>query len=349
VTVAQEKTAVPAFAARPSSLVGRWLPIALLLVALLPPLVLSSGKVYVATGFLVAILFAVATSFVIGFAGVPTFGQQMFYGAGAYATTILVVRLHWGDELALLSASLVVGLALAIPVALLMRGTAGLAFGLLTLAVAQAIYLFVYQSTYLYGEAGLSGGYRAGFLGISLADGRRFYLYVLVVVVFSFVAMRLIRRSMVGRIMWAIRENPQRVAGLGVPVGRYRIAAFAIGAGFSAIAGSLLAQLVQAVDPSLFYWTTGANPILSGLMGGIRTLWGPVLGAVILQSITYFVGQATSAWIFWLGLSVLTLYLIWPDGIVVGIQSEETRMLVARLRRRKPAPAPKSGREGSHA
>ena len=310
-----------------------WLPLGLVAVGLIAPVFITSGQVYVASGFLVAILFAVATSFVIGFAGVPTFGQQAFYGAGAYLTASLVVRWHWHDQILLLGAAGLVGLALALPMALLMRGKAGLTFGLLTLAIAQAIYLFVYQGKYLYGEAGLSAVYRGEVFGIGLGSGDRFYYFTFVVVGFCFLLMLAIRRSMVGRVIWAIRENPQRVASLGVPIARYRIIAFATGAIFTAVSGSLLAQLVEAVDPSLFYWTAGANPILSGLIGGIRTIWGPVLGAIILQAISYFVGQASTAWVFWLGLTVVILYLVWPDGILVGLRSDETKHWLVKARR----------------
>lgn len=313
-------------------LLQRWWLVVALAVALAPPFVLSPGKVYVATGFLVAILFAAATGFVIGFAGVPTFGQQVFYGGGAYATTALIVTWGWTDQLLLLGAAMLVGLAMAIPVSLLMRGTAGLAFGLLTLAVAQAVYLFVYQTPYVYGEAGLSGAYRGEVLGISVESPTNYYFYTLGAVILCMAVMLAIRRSMLGRLMWAIRENHQRVSSLGVPIGRYRIGAFIIGAIFSAAAGSLLAQLVEAVDPSLFYWTAGANPILAGLIGGIRTFWGPVLGALILQSVTYFIGQASPSWVFWVGTIVVSLYLVWPDGILVGLRSDQSRHLVARGR-----------------
>jgi branched-chain amino acid transport system permease protein len=320
--------------ARVRAIARRWWPMLVVLVALTPPFVLTPGKVYVATGFLVAILFAVATGFVIGFAGVPTFGQQAFYAAGAYITATLVVRWHWTDQLMLLGAAMLVGVVIAIPIALLMRGTAGLAFGLLTLAIAQAIYLFVYQTPYVYGEAGLSGAYRGEIFGIPTEPPTNYYLYTLGAVVVCVGAMLALRKSMVGRVMWAIRENHQRVSSLGVPVGRYRIVAFAIGAVFCAAAGSLLAQLVQAVDPSLFYWTAGANPILASLIGGIRTVWGPILGSLILQSVTYFVGQASPAWVFWLGTIVVTLYLVWPDGILVGLASPETRRWFTRSQAR---------------
>ena len=310
----------------------RWWLLLILALALAPPFLLSPGKVYVATGFLVAILFAAATGFVIGFAGVPTFGQQAFYAGGAYATTTLIVTWNWTDQVLLLGAAMLVGLAMALPISLLMRGTAGLAFGLLTLAAAQAIYLFVYQTPYVYGEAGLSGAYRGEVFGVSVESPTNYYFYTLGVVAVSMMAMLAIRRSMLGRVMWAIRENHERVSSLGVPIGRYRIGAFAIGAIFSAAAGSLLAQLVEAVDPSLFYWTAGANPILAGLIGGIRLFWGPVLGALILQSVTYFIGQASPAWIFWLGTIVVTLYLLWPDGILAGLSSQQSRYWVARGR-----------------
>jgi branched-chain amino acid transport system permease protein len=310
---------------------------------MLPPWILTPGKIYVATGFLVAILFAVATSFVIGFAGVPTFGQQAFYGAGAYATSILIVNWHWSDQFVLLGFSMFVGLVMAIPIALLMRGSAGLAFGLLTLAIAQAVYLFVYQTPYFYGEAGISGVYRGTVVGLSVDSPESFYLFTLAAVVVSVAVMIAIRRSMAGRMMSAIRENHQRVSSLGVPISRYRILAFAIGAVFSAGAGSLLAQLVEAVDPSLFYWTVGANPILSGLIGGIRTIWGPILGAVILQGATYFIGQASAAWIFWLGTIVVTLYLIWPDGMLVGLTSPETKARLLRWLRAAAALRKRTG------
>ncbi len=144
------------------------------LLAVFPLLVAEPGTVYVLTQIAIGAIFASSVAFVIGFTGVPTFGNQLFYGAGAYLVAYYSAIHGFRENLIVLVLALVLGAVLAGLVGSFLRGPGGFAFGMLTLAIAQTGYLFAFQTPYLRGADGIVGVSRGEVAGISLASSGAF-------------------------------------------------------------------------------------------------------------------------------------------------------------------------------
>jgi branched-chain amino acid transport system permease protein len=306
------------------------------------PLVLAgSAQTYKITEVFVAVLFAVAVSFVMGLSGTPAFGNQLFYGAGAYLVAELGSRYHVSDVLIYLLAALAAGAVLGGVVSQLLRWTSGLAFGMVSIAIGQLVYLYVYQSSAFGGSNGISAIPIGTVFGWSLGNPSTYMVFTWIVLVIVIAVVSALARSRWGLIVRAARDSATRAHAVGIPVFRYKAAAFVIGAALSSAAGALYAESVGTVDPSLLYWTAGAVPILAGLLGGIRTVRGAILGALILQVIILWVSDFTTAWIVLEGAVTLGIYLLWPEGIL-GEGKGSGLGTAVRLWKRLRAPQPPS-------
>jgi len=283
---------------------------------ILPVILTGPALGYQITELQIAILFAVSVSFVIGMAGVPAFGNQIFYGAGAYMVAELSTRYHVTGALEFLGAALLTGVVLGALLCILLKWISGLAFGMVTIALGQVAYIYVSQSGTFAGSNGISGISAGSLFGFSLNDSTRTLAFVTVVTVIGAILVALLRRSKWGLLLRAGRDSTSRALAVGINVRLDQAVAFIVGAALSSVAGGLAASAVGTVDPSIFYWTIGAVPLLAGLIGGVRTFWGPILGALILQSITIWISTITVAWLTVEGLVVLGVYLIWPEGII---------------------------------
>lgn len=283
----------------------------------------------------VGVLFAVAVSFVIGMSGTPAFGNQLFYAGGAYLVAVLSTRLGVEDLVVLCVASLAFGAVLGGLTSLLLRKITGVAFGMVSLAIGQMAFVFVERSDLLNGENGISGIPSGSLLGLQLSASQ-LLTFIWVVVAFGVVAVALVARSRWGLLTRASRDSTARAAAVGIPTFRYHAVAFTLGAALSGLAGGLIATTVGTVDQSMFYWTAGAVPILAGLMGGIRTVKGPILGAVILSIVVIWVSAITTIWLLIEGVLTLGIFLIWPEGLLGEGRDSGVgtlRRLVSRIRR----------------
>jgi branched-chain amino acid transport system permease protein len=276
----------------------------------------GSATLYQINEVFVAILFAVAVSYVIGQAGTPAFGNQIFYAAGAYMTAMLSTKLQVGNQLLLLGASLAAALVLGAIISLLLRKMNGVAFGMVTLALGQMAFIYVEQNSWLGGDNGISGIGLGEIFGIQLQSAQSQLIFVWVIVVIGVTLLALLASSRWGLLTRAARDSSSRANAVGLSTFRYHAVAFIVGAALCGVAGSLTATTVGTVDTSMIYWTAGAVPILAGLMGGIRTIRGPILGAIILSFIIIWISTMTTSWLLIEGLVTLGVFLIWPRGLL---------------------------------
>lgn len=276
----------------------------------------GSALIFQFTEVLIAILFAVAVSYVMGMSGTPAFGNQLFYAGAAYLVAIMTTKFNIVNVLVLCGASILLGAVIGGLMSLLLKKITGVAFGMVALAISQMAYVYVGISDYLGSDNGLSGISAGSLFGISLIKPTYMLTFVWVVVVLGVIAIALVARSHLGLLTRASRDSASRASAIGIPTFRYQAIAFTLGAAACGLAGALTAMTVGTVDQDMFYWTAGAAPILAGLLGGIRTIKGPIVGSVILSIIIIWVSTLTTSWLLLEGAITLGVFLIWPQGLL---------------------------------
>jgi branched-chain amino acid transport system permease protein len=276
----------------------------------------SSALIFQLTEVLIAILFAVAVSYVMGMSGTPAFGNQLFYAGAAYLVAIMTTRYNIVNVLLLCGASIGLGAVMGGVMSLLLKKITGVAFGMVALAISQMAYVYVGISNYLGSDNGLSGISAGTIFGVSLLRPTYMLTFVWVTVVLGVIVIALVARSRLGLLTRASRDSASRASAIGIPTFRYHAIAFTLGAAICGLAGALTAITVGTVDQDMFYWTAGAAPILAGLLGGIRTIKGPIVGSIILSIIIIWLSTLTNSWLLLEGAITLSVFLIWPQGLL---------------------------------
>lgn len=304
--------------------------VALAAIMAIVPIFGSGAAVFFWGSVAVTALYAMSVNLLIGVAGIPSFGQAAYFGIGAYAVGVLH---HQGVPilLVLLVAMLAAGLAATAVAALGLRAT-GLAFSMLTLAFAQALYTLVFQLDTFGGENGIVGLLPQSVLGVDLTDGTSLWLFTMIVVAAGIGGLWILQHSPFGRTLMMIREDPVRTLALGIQVRRYQIAAFAAAGAVAGLAGGLFAYVQGLVVPEYLFWTRSGEPILMSIIGGMRHFLGPVLGSVIYRWSVDVLSDLTAAWVLWVGLAFLVIVLAAPGGVLglpAQIRSWRSRRAIA--------------------
>jgi branched-chain amino acid transport system permease protein len=227
-------------------------------------------------------LFAIALDILLGFTGLLSFGHAAFWGSSAYVTGLIATHYGVPFPLAIVGGA-VFAMILAIPVGYLSVRRSGIYFAMVTLAFAQMVYFVGYQwSSLTGGENGLQGVPRS-FFGIDLVENESFYFYyaALPLLLFGMWAAWRIVHSPFGRVLVSIRDNSQRARALGYEVEKYKLIAFVLSAGLTGLAGGVFAISHGFVALTELNWSTSGEVVLMTVLGGIGTLWGGVLGAVL--------------------------------------------------------------------
>lgn len=278
------------------------------------PRVISSGQLFFWNTTIIAVLFATSVNLLFGSAGIPSFGQAAFYGIGAY-TVAKVAGDSWPAPAALVLA-VAVGGVVAFATSLITWRTTGLAFAMLTLAIAQAIYTLVVKVNWLGGYNGIPGISLPSLWGINFLNAANLWYFNAIWVAVGLAGFWRIRRSPFGHTLNAIRQDPVRAAFLGVNVRAYRAVAFTLAGCGAGLAGGLFAYTNQIVAPSNLYWTESATPIIMLLLGGIAYFWGPAVGAVLLSALLNYLNQVTTSYLFYIGILLLVVLLVLPQGVL---------------------------------
>jgi len=227
-------------------------------------------------------LFACAFNLLIGYAGLLSFGHAMFFGTAGYATAH-AARV-WGltPELSI-AFGVVVAATLGLVVGRLAIRLAGIYFAMITLSFAQMIYFFCEQAPFTGGENAIQGVPRGQLFGvISLADNFTLYYFVLAVCLGGFaVAYRAIH-SPFGEVLAAIRENEPRAVSLGYHTDHHKLIAFVLSAALTGLAGGTKALVFQVASLTDVHWNMSGEVVLMTLVGGMGTVLGPVVGAILV-------------------------------------------------------------------
>jgi len=262
-------------------------------------------------------LYAVAFNLLYGTTGLVSFGHALFYGIGAYVTGMLVKAT--GPEYFLVYILLgAVGAAfVSFFIGLLTLRLTGIYFTMLTLAFAQLVWGLTFK---LYHFTGGDDGIQAISKPALLTGGvTKYYLFSFLVVTVCIYVLWRIRMSPFGSVLNSIRQNPQRINFLGLNVYKNQLKAYIVSAFFAGVAGGLYAGLDGSIHPDMLHWPTSGNAILMATIGGMGTFFGPVVGAGILTGLEEIVGKYTEYWSFYIGIVVLFVVLLFPNG-VLGIK-----------------------------
>jgi branched-chain amino acid transport system permease protein len=276
----------------------------------------TTAQLYFWTTVAETILFALAVNLLFGQTGMLSFGQAAYFGIGAYAVGILAPR-QLNPLLSMLISMLTGGLAAAIVGVFTLR-TTELVFAMLTLAFGMALYSITFHVQVVGGENGIVGIIPPNLFWIELADSHALWIFTTVVVSAGVGFLWVLSHSPFGRTLKMIRDDPARAENLGIPVFRFRLAAFTTSGTICGLAGCLYAWIQSVASPDALFWTTSGTPVIVSLLGGAGFFFGPVVGTVLYVWATDILSQKTSAWIFYIGLGFLLVVLLAPDGIVGG-------------------------------
>ncbi len=293
----------------------------LLLLALPFWLVAVGSYVELGTRVVVLGLAAMALNFLLGYTGVLSFGHAAYFGLGAYGTGMMIRYIVPSTGLGIAFGTLVGTLAAAIIGPLIIR-LRGVYFAMVTIAFGQVFYFIAFRwNSVTGGDDGLTGWTRLpldfGFATVDILHKPvAFYYLVFVVFAIAVGIMAWLLRSPFGRTLIAIRENERRARFLGIPVDMHIWMSWVISCGFVSLAGSLYALLNNFVDPRALYWTQSGDFVIMAVLGGMRSFWGPLLGAGIFVVLQDYLSSRTENWMSFLGLFFVLVVLFFPRGIL---------------------------------
>jgi branched-chain amino acid transport system permease protein len=236
-------------------------------------------------------LFAVAFDLLLGFTGLLSFGHAMFWGGAGYVATILIAKAGAPFPVAVVAALAYAALSALVVGAIAIRRQ-GIYFAMITLALAQLQYFVAFQlGDWTGGENGVQVSSRGTLFGLGLDDDKAFYYAVLVVAALGVWFVVRVVRSPFGSVLGAMRENEQRAIALGFRVDRYKLVAFVLSGTLAGLAGVLFAVGNRLSGLDGVDWHTSGKVVIMTILGGIGTVFGPLVGAGVYESLDYFVSK----------------------------------------------------------
>ncbi|QWG18939.1 branched-chain amino acid ABC transporter permease [Bradyrhizobium sediminis] len=285
---------------------------------LLPLYTSLSGNVFALTLFTRIVIYALAAAslnLIMGYGGMMSFGHAAYLGIGGYAVGILAHEgigsgfIQW--PVALLASAL-----FALVIGALSLRTRGVYFIMITLAFAQMAYYVASGLARYGGDDGLTIYKRSDFGGlINLSDRVQFY-YLCVGCLFGgiYLIWRIVN-SRFGLVVQGLRSNERRMQAIGFSVNRYRLVCFVISGTICGLAGALLANNTDFVSPAAMYWTRSGDLMVMVVLGGMGSLFGPVLGTIVFLMLEEFLSQITEYWALIMGPLLLLIVLFGRGGI----------------------------------
>jgi len=262
-------------------------------------------------------LFASAFNLLLGFAGLLSFGHAAFFASGAYVCGFLCKSLGVTPELAILCGAAFAGL-LGLLFGLLAIRRSGIYFAMITLALAQLVYFLDVQFPFTGGEDGLQGIPRGRLFGlIDLSNKLAMYFFVLAIFLGGFWLVHRTIHSPFGQILKAIRENEPRAISLGYAVDRYKLLAFVLSATLAGLAGATKAIVFQLASLTDAHWHMSGEVVLMTLIGGLGTVLGPTVGALVIVSLENQLADKVGSWVtVIMGAIFVICVLLFRRGIV---------------------------------
>jgi branched-chain amino acid transport system permease protein len=269
-------------------------------------------------------LFACAFNLLLGFGGLLSFGHAAYFGSASYICAHAAKVWGLTPELSILAGTVTAGILGVVFGSLAIRRQ-GIYFAMVTLAFAQMVFFFSLQAPFTGGEDGIQSVPRGMLLGlIDLSPDRTLYFFVLAVVFLGLLLIYRIIHSPFGQVLKAIRENEQRAVSLGYRVNRYKLAVFVMSATLAGLAGATKAIVFQLASLTDVYWTMSGEVVLMTLLGGMGTVFGPIVGAAVIVTMQNYLATF-GAWVTIIqGCIFVVGVLLFREGIV-GVLSKWLR------------------------
>jgi branched-chain amino acid transport system permease protein len=305
-----------------------WLMVGAVLLAL--PLFTTDSPytLVLSIDLLIAALFAASLHFIMGPAGMHSFGHAAYFGVGAYAAALLVLRAGVSSEAALLLAPLVSALVAA-PIAWFAVRLSGVYLAMLTLAFAQIVWSICFQwDDFTGGSNGVTGVWPSD----RWQDKSSYYWLTLALVALSVYALRRMLMSPLGYALRACRDSVDRAEAMGLNVTRVQWVGFIVAAGFAGLAGALFAFSKGSISPDVLGVSKSVDGLVMVMLGGVHTLVGPLVGAVAFTALQDSLARSTDYWRAVLGASMLLLVLVFPQGIAGSVQKLWQRVRTSNAR-----------------
>ena len=294
---------------------------------LLPMYSALSGNIFVLTLFTRIVIYALAAAslnLIMGYGGMMSFGHAAYLGIGGYAVGILAFE-GIGSGFIQWPVALVTSALFALVVGALSLRTRGVYFIMITLAFAQMAYYVASGLARYGGDDGLTIYKRSDFGGLIDLSGRvQFYYLCLGCMLGGIYLIWRIANSRFGMVVQGLRSNEQRMQAIGFPANRYRLICFVISGTMCGLAGALLANNTDFVSPASMYWTRSGDLMVMVILGGMGSLFGPMIGAIAFLLLEEALSQFTEYWALIMG-PLLLLIVLFGRGGIMG--------LIGRLRR----------------
>jgi branched-chain amino acid transport system permease protein len=321
--------------------------LALLVAGLLTPVVGGSYAVKFATRFLVFAVFVLSLDFLIGVTGLVSFGHAMFFGLGAYALYFVSSTSEAANALIAFPAAMLLAGGAAAVIGAIAVLTRGFYFIMVTLAFGQMLFSLFFDTKIAGGSDGayiyIKPEVAIGGMTLLDLDHRVTFFYVcLALLLASYLALLALARSPFGRVLQGIRWNENRLAALGYNTYVYKLLSFVIAGAFAGLAGVLYATVDGYVTPDLFGWRQSGLAIMMVVLGGVGTLFGPILGALSFSLVEEvlktesLVGPIAANWSLALGVFLIAVVLGAPRGIAGWLEPQRRGAAT-------PSPAAASG------
>jgi branched-chain amino acid transport system permease protein len=279
------------------------------------------GYTELATRIVVMSLAAMSLNFLLGFTGVLSFGHAAYFGLGAYGAAMTIKYLTPNTLLGVAVGVAAATIAAAIIGALIVRRR-GVYFAMVTIAFGQVFYFIAYRwNNVTGGDDGLTGWHRMPIdLGLAnldiYGDDKAFYYFALAIFAVCVAIMAALLKSPFGRTLLAIRENERRARFLGIPIERHIWLSFVISCLFVSVAGALYALLNNFTDPRALRFDLSGNFVIMAVLGGMRSFWGPLIGAAIFVALQDYVSSQTEHWMLVIGLVFVLVVRFFPRGVL---------------------------------
>ncbi|MYM81887.1 branched-chain amino acid ABC transporter permease [Duganella sp. FT50W] len=288
-----------------------------LALAAVPVVAQLTGQPFYLAFFARIIIYAIAASalnLALGFGGMVSLGHALFLGLGAYSVAIPAYHGIDNGWVHLLCCVLVCGLVGLVTGAVSLR-TSGIGFIMITLAFAQMGY-FVFVSLKQYGgDDGTTIAATSKFFGADLGQAGTVYWVALALLALVLWWTARLRVAPFGMVLRGARQNPRRINAIGLRSTRYQLVAYVLSAVVCGVAGMLLANLTAFASPSTLTWMVSGDLIVMLVLGGIGTVYGPLLGALAFLGLEEMLKMTTEYWMAVFGLAIVLIGLVGKAGI----------------------------------